>query len=126
MLGEVAKTVKAAVGVVEKVAEVTVEISKDVAEALPENTKLKQVVLEVEEIAQVVDEEAKLAETILKEVSITAGLVSRLTTIQVWDLSVQVDSVVEKVDTLVEPIVDELEGGEGEVTRQGKDSKTTI
>ncbi|RWV85609.1 hypothetical protein GW17_00052589 [Ensete ventricosum] len=119
MLGEVAKTVKAAVGVVEKVAEVTVEISKDVAEALPENTKLKQIALEVEEIAQVVDEEAKLAETILKEVSITAGLVSRLTTIQV-------DGVVEKVDTLVEPIVDELEGGEGEVTRQGKDSKTTI
>ncbi|KAJ8493547.1 hypothetical protein OPV22_015268 [Ensete ventricosum] len=102
--GEVAKTVKAAVGVVEKVAEVTVEISKDVAEALPENTKLKQIALEVEEIAQVVDEEAKLAETILKEV----------------------DGVVEKVDTLVEPIVDELEGGEGEVTRQGKDSKTTI
>ena len=39
---------------------------------------------------------------------------------------VQVDDVVEKVDTLVEPIVDELEGGEGEVTRQGKDSKETI
>ncbi|THU62943.1 hypothetical protein C4D60_Mb01t10470 [Musa balbisiana] len=86
--GEVKKTTKAAVGVVEKVAEVTEKIAMEVAEALPENTKLKQVALEVEEIAEVVDKEAKLAETILEEV----------------------DDVVEKVDTLVEPIVDEFEG----------------
>lgn len=76
MLGEVKKTTKAAVGVVEKVAEVTEKIAMEVAEALPENTKLKQVALEVEEIAEVVDKEAKLAETILEEVLPASFLIS--------------------------------------------------
>ncbi|XP_018678890.2 uncharacterized protein LOC103979211 isoform X1 [Musa acuminata AAA Group] len=74
--GEVKKTAKAAVGVVEKVAEATEKIAMEVAEALPENTKLKQVALEVEEIAEVVDNEAKLAETILEEVLPASFLIS--------------------------------------------------
>nr|XP_009390277.2 PREDICTED: uncharacterized protein LOC103976698 [Musa acuminata subsp. malaccensis] len=100
------KTAEAILGVVEKVAEVTEKVSLEVAEVLPENSELKKIALEVEHVAEVVIKDAELAETLIEKV----------------------DGVVKNVDTMVEPIVEEvIDGGQkGSVRRESTNSKRNV
>lgn len=61
------KTVETVVEGVEKAAETTEKIASDIANALPEG-KLKQVVLEVENIAEQIDDGAEKIEEFLDKV----------------------------------------------------------
>ncbi|XP_039127741.1 uncharacterized protein LOC120263830 isoform X1 [Dioscorea cayenensis subsp. rotundata] len=78
------KTVETVVEGVEKAAETTEKIASDIANALPEG-KLKQVVLEVENIAEQIDDGAEKIEEFLDKV----------------------EKIEDKVEDLVEPITEE-------------------
>lgn len=91
MEDELEKTAETVVDVVQAVAEATEKISSEVADALPEDGKLKQLVLKVEDFADAVGDEADLAEVMIKKV----------------------DDAVEEVEHMLEPIIEEGLSGEG-------------
>jgi hypothetical protein len=58
--GETLDNVETAVEVLEHVAEVTEKLADNVAKSLPEDGSLQKVAVEIEYIAEVVDEDARL------------------------------------------------------------------
>jgi 2-polyprenyl-3-methyl-5-hydroxy-6-metoxy-1,4-benzoquinol methylase len=66
--GETLDNVETAVEVLEHVAEVTEKLADNVAKSLPEDGSLQKVAVEIEYIAEVVDEDAHKVEAVIKKV----------------------------------------------------------
>ncbi|EER96895.1 uncharacterized protein LOC8063736 isoform X2 [Sorghum bicolor] len=85
--GETLANVETAVEVVEHVAEVTEKLAENAASSLPENGSLHKVAVEIEYIAEVVDNDAHKVEAIINKI----------------------EEVSDKIDAAVEPVIEELE-----------------
>nr|CAD1838126.1 unnamed protein product [Ananas comosus var. bracteatus] len=96
---QVDKTAVAVVEMVEQAAETIEKISSEVAEALPENSELKETVLKVEHIAEEVIKDAELVDSVINKV----------------------DDFVDEVDAMVEPIIE----GKFLIRRESREQKAT-
>ncbi|XP_072974285.1 uncharacterized protein [Typha angustifolia] len=91
----VTKTAETAIEVIEKTAEVTEKVASNVADSFPGDNSLKEVALKIEDIAELVDKDAEIAEAFIHKV----------------------DRIIEEVDTLMEPIIEEEEAMEKEMEK---------
>ncbi|XP_010916701.1 uncharacterized protein [Elaeis guineensis] len=90
MEDELEQTAETVVDVVQAVADATEKMSSEMADALPDDGKLEQLVLKVGDFAEAVGDQADLAE----------------------DMIEMVDAFVDKVEDMLEPVIEEGLSGE--------------
>ncbi|KAG1334600.1 hypothetical protein COCNU_03G007190 [Cocos nucifera] len=125
MEDELEQTAETVVDVVQAVADATEKMSSELADALPDDGKLGQMVLKVGDFAEAVGDQADLAEDIIEKVLPTFMVSNFIFS----SLIVQVDAFVDKVEDMLEPVIEEgLSGASnpaGKVTSANSGLKET-